>query len=423
VRKVKAWGFVRKSDPEGRGKRMAHPLVIAMVGLPARGKSTMARKIAHAFAMDGVETRIFNNGELRRQLTGPETSLPEFFSPRNEHGLRLRDQFARLNVQRAKEFLARGGQMAVLDAANITRERREWIQRSFSHGPVLFMECVNFDEEVLETNLQRKTSLEEFSGFSPEVALEGFRKRISYYEDIYEPMEHERNRVVVHSFEGRVLQEEFQDPIPHYDRLRDLIVTRLVKNLFLVRHGETFFNLEDRIGGDSELTPRGWTQAETLADHFATHRIPLIFTSGLQRARQTAVPISRRQEQSTIIPLGEFDEIHSGICEEMSYGEIRERYPEVSKAREKDKYGYQYPGGESYATMEQRVERGIRKVFYLSEPEDNIMIVGHRGVNRMILSNFVTRRKEEVPYIYMPQNSYYHIVITPYKKLLELKPY
>ena len=59
----------------------------------------------------------------------------------------------------------------------------------------------------------------------------------------------------------------------------------------------------------------------------------------------------------------------------------------------------------------------------MSKPMDNIMIVGHRAVNRMILSDFVFRPKEEVPYIYMPQNRYYHLQIDPYKKHFELKPY
>jgi broad specificity phosphatase PhoE/predicted kinase len=398
-------------------------LVIAMVGLPARGKSTMARKIAQAFRMDGLKTEIFNNGDLRRQLSGPATAHSEFFSPDNLEGVRLREDYARMNLQRAGEFLARGGQVAILDAANVSRGRRQVIQAAFPGTPVLFLESVNEDEDVLEANLQRKTSLEEFRDVSPLEALESFRRRIAYYQRIYEPLREERNRLVVDSFEGRILSEEFMDPVPHFDRLRDVLVTRLVNNLFLVRHGETFFNLTDRIGGDSELTPRGWAQAKALAEHFAQERIPLIFTSSHLRTRQTAMPIAERQTNSTIVPLREFDEIHSGVCEEMSYKEIRERMPEVAEARSRDKYGYQYPGGESYAAMEERVERGIRKLFYLSEPDDNVMIVGHRGVNRMILSYFVYRKKEEVPYIYMPQNCYYHIVVTPYKKLFELKPY
>ncbi len=400
---------------------MPEKLVLAMVGLPARGKSTMARKIAQAFQTDGLRVRVFNNGELRRRLTGPETSHPDFFSPTNLQGVKLREKLALINLELAKNYLQDSGDVAIVDAANVTKSRRQIIQEFFQGTVVLFLECVNSDREVLEANLARKAALKEFQSLPAQEAMESFRCRISHYESIYEPLAEEKNRLVVDSFECSILQEEFAQEVPYYERLRDVILTRYVNHLYLVRHGETIFNLQDRIGGDPELTLRGWQQAEELAKHFKSQRIPLIFTSSRKRTRQTAVPVARSQKDCTIIALQEFDEINSGVCEEMTYKEIRERFPHVAEARRKDKYGYVYPGGEGYATMEARIERGLRKVFYLSRPEDSIMIVGHRAVNRMILSHFVFRRKEEVPYIYMPQDGYYHIVVTANTKLFELK--
>lgn len=47
---------------------MTGRLFIVQVGLPARGKSTMARKIARSIELDNLQVRIFNNGELRRNL-------------------------------------------------------------------------------------------------------------------------------------------------------------------------------------------------------------------------------------------------------------------------------------------------------------------------------------------------------------------
>ena len=47
---------------------MKAKLVIAMVGLPARGKSTMARKLGRTLEQDGVRVQVFNNGKLRRQM-------------------------------------------------------------------------------------------------------------------------------------------------------------------------------------------------------------------------------------------------------------------------------------------------------------------------------------------------------------------
>ena len=160
-----------------------------------------------------------------------------------------------------------------------------------------------------------------------------------------------------------------------------------------------------------------------LARYFRTKRIPLIFTSDKRRTIQTAAPIQEMQEECTIIPLPEFSEIDSGICETMSYEEIKRRMPQVYRERKKDKYNYVYPKGEGYISMENRIDRGLKKALYLSKPSDNIMIVGHRAVNRMILSHFLFRRREDVPYTYIPQDKFYYISATQDKKLFQLRSY
>ena len=73
--------------------------------------------------------------------------------------------------------------------------------------------------------------------------------------------------------------------------------------------------------------------------------------------------------------------------------------------------------------MKTRNETGLKKVFFLNRHAQNIMIVGHQAVNRMILAHFLYRRDDDVPYIYIPQDQFYHIVSTQNKKLFELKPY
>ncbi|MDY6972808.1 MAG: histidine phosphatase family protein, partial [Thermodesulfobacteriota bacterium] len=221
----------------------------------------------------------------------------------------------------------------------------------------------------------------------------------------------------------RIIEEEITEDVLYYDRIRDFLVTDTVKNLFLIRHGETIFNLEDRIGGDSGLTENGRTQARALAAYFKKKKIPVIFTSEKKRTIQTAEHISQEQKVCVIIPLKEFNEIDSGICECMSYEEIREKMPNVYLARKKDKFNYIYPEGEGYVSMKERVDSGVKKALYLSSNPDNIMIVGHRAVNRMILSHFLYRRKEDVPYIYIPQDKFYHVVATQSRKLFQLKKY
>jgi broad specificity phosphatase PhoE/predicted kinase len=398
-------------------------LYIVMVGLPARGKSTIATRLKENLARDDIRARIFNNGDLRRKLSREDTSYPEFYDPRNQEGVALREKIALINLRRAKGYLNNSGQVAILDATNVSRKRREKIRGFLSDHAMLSIECVNDDQQILEASILRKITLPEFGHLGEQEAVESFKKRIRYYESIYHPLKDERNFVKLDSLDNQILREEIADTIPYYDRIRDILVTDSVKNLFLIRHGETYFNLENRIGGDSGLTLKGEAQARALAEYFKNKSVPVIFTSEKKRTIETAVPIKEMQGKSIIIPLKEFNEIDSGVCECMSYQEIRGRMPQVSSARKEDKYNYIYPGGEGYVSMKERIHRGIKKALYLSSNSENIMIIGHRAVNRMILSHFLYRRTEDVPYIYIPQDKFYHIVATQDKKLFELKRY
>jgi broad specificity phosphatase PhoE/predicted kinase len=401
----------------------SYKLYIALVGLPARGKSTIANRLRDNLRKDSIRVRIFNNGNLRRRLTDPSSSDPEFYAPTNTAGSALREHIAVINIRRARDYLAGGGQVAVLDATHASKGRRDKLSGLLDDHPILFVECINEDNDILEASILRKIMLPEFNHLPREAAIASFKKRIEYYQRIYSPLDSEKNFVILDSLHNKILKEEISEAIPFYDRIRDFLVTDTVKNLFLVRHGETFFNLENRIGGDSELTENGWGQAHAIADYFRKTTIPFIFTSTRKRTKQTAIPIQKTQERSETISLKEFDEIDSGICECMSYEEIRTKFPKVYSERKKDKYNYVYPDGEGYVTMKSRIYTGIKKALYLSGTADRIMIIGHRGVNRMILAHFLYRRQEDVPYIYVPQDKYYHIVATQDKKLLQLKPF
>ena len=399
-------------------------LYIVMMGLPARGKSTLAIQLQDAFRNSRIHTRIFNNGNLRRiYLPLHETSLSEFYHPDNTAGANLRKRFALINLQRAKDYLQHKGHVAILDAANVSQERREMIEKFLNNHPLLFIECIYDDEDILSMSIAEKTRLPEFTRLDPETALDEFMKRIDYYRMIYTPLQSERNYIRLDSLQHRIIGEKHVDQIPLYLWVRDLLVTDMVRNLFLIRHTETEFNVVNRIGGDPSLTARGIFQAKILGQFFSQRKISYIFTSSRQRTIQTAQPIADMQADCKIIPIKEFDEIDAGICEEMSYREIEERRPNIFHGREADKYHYVYPEGESYETMKPRIEAGIKKTFFLNRHADNIMIIGHQAVNRMILSHFLYRRESDVPYIYVPQDRFYHITARQDKKLFELKPF
>jgi broad specificity phosphatase PhoE/predicted kinase len=395
-------------------------LYVVMVGLPAMGKSTIAAKIKENLENESIRVQIFNNGDVRRLLMPKDSSHAGFYDPGNKEGVELRERIARINMNNARDYLAGDGEVAVLDATNASRERRRTIEETLTDHPILFVGCVNDDEELLAASITRKTRLPEFSHLTHKEAYKSFEERINYYRNIHSPFDTEENYINIDSLNNKILTERVNAYVPYYPRIRDLLVSDWVKNLFLARHGETHYNLELRIGGDSELTPRGLEQAKALGMYFRGIRLPYVFTSSKVRTRQMAQAVANMQDNTTTIPLDEFDEIDAGVCEDMTYTEIAEEMPEVYKARARDKYNYVYPEGEGYVTLRERVNKGLKKALYLSGNSDHIMIIGHQAINRMILSHFLYRRTEDVPYIYIPQDKYFHIVSTQNKKLFQL---
>ncbi len=399
-------------------------LYLVLMGLPARGKSTLAIRLQETLRKNRIPAKIFNNGNLRRKhLPAKDTFSAEFYHPENKAARLLRNNFALANIKMAKSYLAGSGQVAILDAANVTRTRRKIIEENLYNHPVLFIECLNDDEEILSLIIETKTKLPEFSRLARKKAQVEFLKRIKNYQMVYTPLKDERNYFRLDSLQNKIFEEILTDKIPLHLLIKDILVTDVVKNLFLIRHAQTRFNVIDRIGGDSTLTARGIMQAKALGRFFQKREISYIFTSNKKRTAQTARAIAERQKDCKIISLKEFDEINGGICEGMTYKDIEKNMPDVFNARKENKYFYAYPEGESYAVMKPRIEAGLKKVFFLNRHAQNIMIVGHQAVNRMILARFLFRREEDVPYIYVPQDQFYHIVSTQNKKLFELKPY
>lgn len=398
-------------------------LYIAMVGLPAMGKSTVAAKLKENLEKEDIRVKIFNNGDVRRRIMKENSSHAGFYDPDNAEGLAIREKIADINFAEAKAYLSEGGQIAILDATNASLPRREKLAERLNNHAILFIECVNDDPEILSLSIGRKAKGPDFAHMCEDDACKSFEERIDYYRRIYSPLRTEPNRIRVDTLNNRVLDENTDAHLPYYPRIRDLLVSDWVKNLFLIRHGETVFNSEDRIGGDSDLTEKGRKQAWALSRHFLGTPIPYIFTSSKKRTLQMAAPLHETRSNCRLFSFKEFDEIDAGKCENLTYQEVRDQMPEVWRERGKDKYEYVYPGGEGYATLKDRVNHGIKKALFLSGNSEYIVIVGHQAVNRMILSHFLFRRTEDVPYIYIPQDKYFHIISTQTKKLLELRKF
>jgi len=126
--------------------------------------------------------------------------------------------------------------------------------------------------------------------------------------------------------------------------------------IYMVRHGETPWNVEGRYQGqlDPPLTEKGRQQAQATAGKLAALDFAAIYSSDLARARQTAEALAAQIG----LPV-QFDarlrEIHQGEWQGVLIGDIRQGWPDEINGWETDPWQHHPPGGESLLQLQARV--------------------------------------------------------------------
>ncbi|KAM4678425.1 6-phosphofructo-2-kinase/fructose-2,6-bisphosphatase 3 isoform 2-T2 [Discoglossus pictus] len=387
----------------GRPRLANSPTVIVMVGLPARGKTYISKKLTRYLNWSEVPTKVFNVGEYRREGVKDFCSF-DFFRGDNEEALKVRRQCALAALEDVKSYLTeQGGQIAVFDATNTTRERRSLILDFAKENDfkVFFIESVCNDPSVVASNvLEVKLSSPDYRNCTSQQAVDDFMKRINCYKDSYEPLDPDNydkeNSMIIMSDVGRrffvnQVRDHIQSKIVYY--LMNIHIQH--RSIYLLRAGESEHNILGKVGGDSRLSPRGRRFAALLKRYIAEQNMKemKVWTSQLRRTIQTAEALNHPYEQWKAL-----NELDAGICEEMTYEEIEKKYPEEYNLRAEDKYHYRYPSGESYQDLVHRLEPVIMEL----ERRGNVVVICHQAVMRCLLSYFLDKPADEMPYIKCP---------------------
>jgi 6-phosphofructo-2-kinase/fructose-2,6-biphosphatase len=93
------------------------------------------------------------------------------------------------------------------------------------------------------------------------------------------------------------------------------------------------------------------------------------------------------------------NEIEAGVCDGLTYSEIKERMPEEWRARSRDKLGYRYPQGESYMDVIQRAEPVVLELERQKRP---VMVISHQAVLRAIYGYLMGHEPEQIPHLSIP---------------------
>ena len=173
-------------------------------------------------------------------------------------------------------------------------------------------------------------------------------------------------------------------------------------NLYIVRHGQTEWNLEKRMQGrkDSPLTKLGARQAEKLGHSLVDTKWDAIYSSSSQRAVTTA-NIIRGKQETPITLRDELQEMSFGDWEGKLLKDIAESEPQKNEDFWMSPDLYVASSGEDFFEVEKRVVKEIKKIIG-KHTEGNILIVTHTVIVKLLMAYFEKRPLEALwnpPYI------------------------
>lgn len=156
--------------------------------------------------------------------------------------------------------------------------------------------------------------------------------------------------------------------------------------LILVRHAETDWNKESKYQGqkDVNLNATGKSQAEKLGKYLADKKIDVIYSSDLKRASETA-GIVNKYHKLQIEKDQRLREISFGDWEGMTYGEIKEVYPDNFRKWFENPVLTAPPAGETLSEFEKRIINIFSEIIEASDGR-SVSVFTHGGVIKVYLS-------------------------------------
>lgn len=148
--------------------------------------------------------------------------------------------------------------------------------------------------------------------------------------------------------------------------------------VFLLRHGETDWNLQGRCQGvtDVDLNDRGRQQAGEIAGYLSAEKITAIYSSDLKRALKTAEIIAGACNLQVTVD-GDFRELDQGAFEGLTFADIRASHPDFLKKWRTEPAGLLIPGGERLIDVEERTWKAMDRIVRCHCSDETVVVVSH----------------------------------------------
>ncbi len=157
--------------------------------------------------------------------------------------------------------------------------------------------------------------------------------------------------------------------------------------IYLIRHAEAEGNLYRIAQGqdDSILTDRGWRQVKALERRFDGVQIDAVYTSDLYRTRATASALYLPRNLTPHL-VRDLREIHVGVWERRTWGEIARRWPDQMSDFSRRMDRWHMDGAETPAQVLERALGAVRKIA-AENGGKTVAVFSHGYVIRLLLAN------------------------------------
>jgi broad specificity phosphatase PhoE len=155
-----------------------------------------------------------------------------------------------------------------------------------------------------------------------------------------------------------------------------------VTTILLARHGESDWNRERRWQGhaDRPLTERGREQAAALAERLRAIALDAVYSSDLERARDTAAAVAEAQGLDVRVLAG-LREVDVGSWSGLTRADAEARFPDDFRRWQAGGNGWH--DGETYEQMSARILGAIAQIVR-DHPGGRVLVVSHGGPIRAV---------------------------------------
>ena len=178
----------------------------------------------------------------------------------------------------------------------------------------------------------------------------------------------------------------------------------LETRIFLVRHGETEWNLQNRLQGnkDSPLTPDGIQQALGVKKSLEQFTIDHAYVSPLKRARDTMGIILKDREVEVAIK-DNLREINLGPWEGKTRRETALSHPDAYLAFWKKPDLFNLPGADTFQELQYRIVDEFESIFANGKNTNNL-VVSHWIAIKVALAHYSSTPLSHLSDISYPVN-------------------